>query len=79
MEGFSFGIWDLLLLPVSLPLKAAWTGLEQAVQQAQRLADQPPALPDELADLQAGYALGELDEATYEAALQRLGWAMKAW
>lgn len=79
MEGFSFGIWDLLFLPVSLPLKAAWTGLDQAVRQAQRLAHRSPALPDELADLQAQYELGEVDEAVYSEAYRRLRQAMDGW
>lgn len=53
MESFSLGLWDLLLLPVALPLRAAWTGLEQAVRQAEHRARPRAALLGELADRQA--------------------------
>ena len=63
MESFSLGLWDLLLLPVTLPLRAAWTGLEQAVRQAEQRARPRAALLGELADRKA--------ELLFDSALER--------
>lgn len=72
MAEFRLGWLDLLTLPVSLPLQAAWTGLEEAVALAHRQQHRQARLPEQLADLQAAYEMGEITEEQYLQAIARL-------
>lgn len=66
MSEFSLSLLDVVLLPVALPLKAAWLGIEKAVELAVEQEDRGTRRLETLADLQAALELGEISEEQYE-------------
>lgn len=66
VSEFNLGLLDLVLLPVALPLKAAWLGIEKAAELAAEADDPEARRLETMADLQAALELGEISEEQYE-------------
>ncbi len=72
MEEFSLSFWDILLLPLALPLRSTLIALSYLQDEVTKANDPEAGRWDELLELEVLKEIGQIGEAEYRREYSRL-------
>ncbi len=72
MEEFSLSLWDILFLPLALPLRSAVIALSYLQDEAAKASNPEANRWDELLELEVLKEIGQIGEAEYRQEYSRL-------